>query len=160
MLITKPTHRYYAFNYLNSTPYIEYAKNYSCCKRYGFRATVAFCTSIGTYGVLKENFKGTVVQYSKRRFATVVLTGAAHVCAPAIAVITNATKVVKTCKIVYTTTGYIFEACEDLGTLMFLLLDLALFGQPIPTGKSKRFANWDEVEDVINNLPVVGDKDE
>lgn len=160
MLITKPIHKYYAFQSLTNSTYVEMAETYSSCKRYGFRAVVLFCTGTNTIGILKEISKGVVVQYGKRRFATVVIGSALHICAPAIAVITNATKVVKTCKIVYTTTGYIIEAFEDAGTLGLLPLDFALFGQPIPTGTSKRYSNWDEIEDVIKQLPVVGDGDD
>lgn len=160
MLITKPTHKYYAFSVVDDVTYNKTANVYSKCKRYGFRGIVAFCTGTGTLDVLKEICKGTVVQYGKRRFATCVLTTAAHVCAPAVAVLTNATKVVKVCKVVYTTTGYIFEACEDIGTLCFLPVDMMLFGQAIPTGESKRFSNWEEIEDLIQNLPVIGDSDD
>jgi len=159
MLITKPTHNRYAFYSLCNCAYVETARTYSMCKSYGFRGVVAFATGTGTFGVVKEILKGTVVQYGKRRMAIVVLCAAAHICAPAVAVLTNATKVVKACKIVYTTTGYIIEACEDVGTLMFLPVDFALFGQPIPTGKSKRFTNWHEIEHLIKAVPIVGDSE-
>ena len=160
MLIAKPNHKKFVFCKLDNSTYIKTAKAYSKCKRYGFRGIVAFCTGTGTFSVLKEITKGIVVQYGKRRFAILVITAAAHICSPAVAVLTNATKVIKTCKMVYTTTGYIFEACEDLGCLVYLPLDFALFGQPIPVGEPRRFSNWDEIEDIIKELPVVGDNDD
>jgi len=159
MLITKPNHNKYAFSSVDNATYANFVDIYSRCKRYGFRGVVAFTTGTGTFSVVKGILKGSVVQYGKRRLAAVVLTTSAHICAPAVAVIINATKVVKTCKMIYTTTGYIFEALEDTGTLLLLPLDYALFGQPIPTGAAKRFSNWDEIEDLIKNLPAVGDVD-
>lgn len=45
----------------------------------------------------KEIAQGTVVQYGKRRLATVVIGGATYICA--VAVITNATRFVKSCKV-------------------------------------------------------------
>lgn len=91
--------------------------------------------------------QGTVVQYGKRRLATVVIGGATYVCAPAVAVITNATRVVKSCQMVYTTIGYIVEAAEDASHVPFLPLDFILFGQPVPANKDGRFSSWSNITD-------------
>lgn len=157
MLIVKPSHNKYAFRNLDDESYASLAKSYSKCKRYGFRDVAAFCTGTGTVGVIRDMMKGTFIQYGKRRFAAVVLATGAYTCAPAMAVMSNATKVVRMCKVVYTTTAYIFEAAEDVGTMILLPIDFALFGQPIPTGESKRFRSWDELEDIVQNIPIVGD---
>lgn len=93
------------------------------------------------------------MQYGKRRLATVVIGGATYICAPAVAVITNATRVVKCCKLVYTTVGYVMEAVEDASHVPFLPLDLVLFGQPIPANKDGRFSSWSNITDIIDNLP-------
>lgn len=158
MLISKPIHNKYAFRTVDDIIYQEYANTYSKCKRYGFRGVVAFCNGTRTLDVVKELMKGTVVQYGNRHYATLVLTSVAYVCSPAMAILTNASKVVKVCKMVYITTGYIFELFEHVGTVLLFLIDLALFGQPIPTGDSKRFPNWDEIEDLINQLLIIGDE--
>lgn len=161
MLITKPKHgRAYAFNKLDNARYVEFAERYSYCKRWGFRGVAAFATGTGVYGVVTQVVKGQVIQYGKRRLAVLCIGACTYVCAPALAVITNATKVVNASKAVYTTIGYIGEALEDIGTLWCLPIDLALFGQPIPTGESSRFSQIDKFEDVIKNLPVVGDGDD
>jgi hypothetical protein len=108
-------------------------------------------------GVVKELSTGIVVQYGKRRLATVVIGTATYICAPAVAVITNATKVVKSGKMVYTSIGFVIEATEDASHITFLPLDLLLFGQPIPANKDRRFSSWSNITDLIENLPVIGD---
>ena len=101
--------------------------------------------------------QGTFVQYGKRRLATVVIGGASYICAPAVAVITNATRVMKSCKVVYTSVGYVMEAVEDASHVPFLPLDLALFGQPVPANKDSRYSSWSNITDIIDNLPGIDD---
>jgi hypothetical protein len=157
MQICKPPHNRYALCHLDNETYIKYTITYSNCKRWGVRGIYTFLGGTGLFGVAKEIAKGTVVQYGKRRLATVVITGATYVCAPAVAVITNATRVVKSCKLVYTGIGYAMETVEDASQVPFLPLDLALFGQPIPANKDGRFSSWSNITDIIDNLPVIGD---
>lgn len=87
----------------------------------------------------------------------VVVISAIHVCAPAVAVITNATSVIKTCKVIYTSVGYIMVAAEDLSHVSFLPLNLALFGEPILANKDGSFSFWSNITNVIHNLPVLAD---
>lgn len=154
MLITKPVHKRYAFNNLTTTDYTSYASKYSACKRYGFRGVVAFATG----GVIRSVLKGRLIQHGKRRVVGVFLTGVTYTCAPAIAVLTNATRVIRVCKNVQNVVGWGLEAAEDIGTLVFLPVDLALFGQPIPTGESNRFSEWDRIEDIISELPGLNER--
>ena len=136
---------------------MKYAEVYSGCKRWGVRGIYAFLTGTGLYGVVKEAVKGTVVQYGKRRLATVVIGGASYICAPAVAVITNATRVVRSCKVIYTSIGYIAEAVEDASHVPFLPIDLVVFGQPIPANPEGRFSSWSNITDLLGELPVIGD---
>ena len=138
MQIVKPPHNRYILSCLDEDTYTKYADVYSGCKRWGVRGIYTFLGGTGLFGVVKEVAKGTVVQYGKRRLATVVIGGAAYVCAPAVAVINNATRVVKSCKVVYTIVGYVAEAAEDASHVPFLPVDFALFGQPIPANKEGR----------------------
>ena len=123
----------------------------------GVRGIYTFLGGTGLWRVAKELAQGTVVQYGKRRFATVVISGATYICAPAVAVITNATRVVKSCKVVYTSVGYVMEAVEDASHVPFLPLDFVLFGQPVPANKDGRFSSWSNITDLVSNLPVIGD---
>ena len=157
MQITKPPHNRYALSSLDNSTYVKYATAYSGCKRWGIRGIYAFVGGVGLWGVVKEVTQGTVVQYGKRRLATFVIGGATYVCAPAVAVITNATRVVKSCKVVYTSVGYVMEAFEDASHVPFLPLDLLLFGQPIPANKDGRYSSWSNITDIIDNLPAIGD---
>ena len=156
MQISKPPHNRYALCSLDNQTYIKYADVYSCCKRWGVRGIYTFLGGTGLLGVAKEVVKGTVVQYGKRRLATVVIGGATYICAPAVVVITNATRVVKSCKVVYTCIGYAMEAVEDASHVPFLPLDLALFGQPVPANKEGRFSSWSNITDIIDSLPAIG----
>lgn len=157
MQICKPPHNRYALSCLDNETYVKYANAYSGCKRWGVRGIYIFLGGTGLWGVAKEVAQGSVVQYGKRRLAVVVISGASYICAPAVAVITNATRVVKSCKVVYTTIGYVMEAVEDASQVSFLPLDLVLFGQPVPANKDGRFSSWSNITDIIDNLPAIGD---
>ena len=139
MQVVKPNHNKFILRNLDEGQYSRYAKRYSRCKRYGMRGIYCFLTGTGLIEVVKETSKGTVVQYGKRRLAGVVVSLSAYICAPAITVITNSTKIVKVCKRVHTTVSYVGEAGEDMSNLSFLPLDMLIFGQPIPIDKKGRF---------------------
>ena len=157
MQITKPPHNRYVLSCLDNETYVKYSTVYSSCKRWGVRGIYTFLGGTGLWGVVKEVAQGSVVQYGKRRLATVVIGGVSYICAPAVAVITNATRVVKSCKVVYTSVGYVMEAVEDASHIPFLPLDLALFGQSVPANKDGRFSSWSNITDIIDNLPAIGD---
>jgi hypothetical protein len=157
MKITKPPHNRYALHCLDECTYTKYANVYSGCKRWGVRGIYTFLGGTGLWGIVREAAKRTVVQYGKRRMAAVVIGGGTYICAPAVAVITNATRVVKTCKVVYTGVGYVMEAFEDASHVPFLPLDILLFGQLIPANHDGRFSSWSNITDLINNLSGVGD---
>ena len=153
----KPPHNAYALNCLDSNVYEKYANVYSGCKRWGVRGIYMFLGGTGLWGVVKEITQGTLVQYGKRRIAGFVIGSASYICSPAVAVVTNASKVIKSCKVVYVGLGYVIEAFEDASHVPFLPLDLLLFGQPVPANKDGRFSSWDNITDLVNGLPVVGD---
>lgn len=81
------------------------------------------------------------------------LTGVTYTCAPAIAVVRTATRVVRVCKNVFNVVGWGIEAAEDLGTVIFLPINITLFDQPIATGESNRFSSCERVENIIAELP-------
>ena len=153
MNVLKPPYQHYVFNGLDQHSYNKYATLYSNSKRWGVKGIYAFLGGTGVVDVVSV-FKGvaqnTVVEYGKRRLATVVVVACSYVAAPAIAVITNSTRVVKTCKVIYTTIGYVLEACEDASQVTFLPLDLLLFGQPIPANKGGRYSSWSDMKDLID----------
>ena len=157
MHITKPPHKKYVLYCVDDEIYSKYANVYSGCKRWGVRGIYTFLGGTSLWGVVKEISQGTVVQYGKRCLATIVISGATYISAPAVAVITNATRVVKSCKLVYTSIGYVMKAVEDASHVPFLPLDLVLFGQPIPANKDGRFSSWSNITDIIDNLPAIGD---
>jgi hypothetical protein len=99
MQIVKLPYNHYVLCCLDDNNYTKYADCYSCCKRWGVRSIYTFLGGTGLFGVVKEVAKGTFVEYGKRRLATVVIGGATYICAPAVAIITNATRVVKSCKV-------------------------------------------------------------
>jgi hypothetical protein len=151
MQICKPLQNRYALCRLDNETYVKYTTAYSGCKRWGVRGIYTFLGGTGLFGVAKEIAKGTVVRYGKRRLAAVVIGGVTYICAPAVAVIINATRVVKYCKWVYTSVGYVMEVMEDASHVPFLPLDLALFGQPIPANTDGRFSSWSNITDIISD---------
>lgn len=139
MQFVKPNHNKFILRNFDDDQYSRYARHYSRCKRYGMRGIYCFVITTGLIEVVKEALKGTVVQYGKRRLAVVVVGLSTYICAPAITVITNSTKIVKVCKRVHTTVSYVAEAGEDMSNLSFLPLDMLIFGQPILIDKKGRF---------------------
>ena len=155
MQVLKPPHNRYILSCLDNSTYTKYTDAYSNCKRWGVRGIYVFLSGTSLYGVVKEVTKDTIVQYGKRRLATVVVAGASYVCEPAIAVITNATCVSKSCKVVYNTVGYLAEAVEDASHVPFLPVDILVFGQPIPANKEGRFSFWSNITDITDQLPAI-----
>ena len=72
-------------------------------------------------------------------------------------ILTNATKIVKTCKVVYTTVGYIMEAFEDTLQVLFMRIGFIVFGQFILANEENCFSNWSKITEVIDKLPLIGD---
>ena len=138
-LPSKPSHNRYAFRNLNSTDYATYAKQYSRAKAGGIRCIYTWATGAGVIGIVKDVSKGIVIDYGKRKFATFCLAAGSYILSPAIVVFTNMSKVVNVAKRVHTGTAYCFELVEDSSNLVFLPIDMALFGQPIPVGANNRF---------------------
>ena len=57
-------------------------------------------------------------------------------------VLTNSTKILNITKRAYTVVCWAGEASEDLSNISFILVDMAIFGQPIPLGNI-----WDNITD-------------
>lgn len=151
--IRKPTHKRYILHGLSNSTYVKYATVYSRCKRQGNRGIMSFLTGINLLGVVR----GNLIQYGKRRIATVVILGGAYMCAPAVAVLTNATRLIRCCQVVFTTVGFAMEAVEDASHMTYLPLDLIIFGQPIAVVEPGRFSTgaWRNMADIIKNLPGI-----
>ena len=150
MQIAKPVHRNYILRSCKPDNYTKYAEGYSRAKRYGIRASYTWLSGVGLWGVVIDVAKGEVVWYGKRKIAVVVIGACSTVSAPAIAVLTNYTKAKAACQAVYSTTTVVAECCEDLSNVPFLMLDYAVFGQPISIGEIGQFNKWQNVHDIIN----------
>jgi hypothetical protein len=157
MQVTKPFHKRYLLSSLDNETYCKYATVYGHAKCYGVRGIYGFLTGIGLYSVVKDLAKGHVVQYGKRRLSAVVISGCAYISAPAVAVLTNATRIVKTCQVIFVGIGYAAEAIEDASQVPFLPFDMIIFGQPISITKPGRFSNWSNLTDLIKELPNLDD---
>jgi hypothetical protein len=159
MQVTKPSHKKYLLSSLDNATYCKYATVYGHAKCYGVRGIYGFLTGIGLYGVVKDLAKGHVVQYGKRKLSAIIISGCAYISAPAVAVLTNATRVVRTCQIVFVSIGYVAEAIEDASQVPFLPVDMIIFGQSISTMKPGRFSNnsWSNITDLIKELPNLDD---
>lgn len=136
---SKPGHDKYALKNLNETQYKIYSTQYSNAKAGGIRCVYAWASGASVMGVITDLGKGIVIDYGKRKFAAVCINAGAYVLSPALVVFTNATRIVNISKRVHSTAAFCFECIEDSSNLVFLPIDLALFGQPIPIGASDRF---------------------
>ena len=79
------------YGHLNFVKYVVASSRF---KRSRVRGIYVFLDVTRLFGVATELIKDTTVKYEKRRLAIAVIASATSVCGPAIAVITNATKVV------------------------------------------------------------------
>jgi hypothetical protein len=136
---SKPMHNTFIFRDLNSTQYKTYAKNYSRAKAGGIRGIYAWATGAGVAGIAKDLAKGVVINYGKRKAATVCIGAMAYISGPVMVVFTNASQIVNISKSIHNTAAYCFECVEDSTNLAFLPFDLAFFGQPIPVGADTDF---------------------
>lgn len=159
MKVTKPPHKRYLLSFLDNAIYCKYATVYGHAKCYGVRGIYVFLTGTGLYSIVKDLAKGHVVQYGKRRLSAILISSCAYISAPAVAVLTNATRVVRTCKVIFVGIGYVAEAFEDASQVPFLPLDMIIFGQPISVTKPGRFSStsWSNVTDLIAELPNLDD---
>lgn len=151
MILLPPGHKRYAFHYCSDEKYTEYADGYSRCKRYGIRGVYTWASGAGVLGVVKDALKGTVINYGKRKLAGHAINGAVYICSPAVAVFTNATKVVKWTARAHSATAFVFECVEDSSNLVLLLIDLLLYGQPVPVGDSNRFNFFGNSTDFLDS---------
>jgi hypothetical protein len=90
-------------------------------------------SGVGIVGVVTDVGKGGILDYGKRKFAAVCINAGAYIFSPAVVIFTNASKSI------HSTAAFFFNCVEDSTKLVFLPIDLALFGQPIPIGASNRF---------------------
>lgn len=139
MIIVEPSHKKFVFFGLNQTDYAQQTQGYAKYKRYGLRGIYSFASGAGVLGIVKDVTKESVINYSKRKFAAIVVNGALYVCCPAVIVFTNATKVVKWAARVHSFSSFVFKCVKDSGNLVFLPFDMLLFGQTIFVGDSDRF---------------------
>lgn len=136
----KPTHnKRFVFHYLDESTYQKFAYGYSIGKKSGIRGISSWAAAMGVWQIVKESIGGQLIFYARRKFGIIVISGLTWVGGPFIPMITNATKIVNLTKKVHTLVAFGFECVEDSNNLMFLPLDLALFGQLIPVGKEGRF---------------------
>ena len=135
----KPGHRRFAFRDLNATQYKTYAKQYSRAKAGGIRCIYSWVSGASVMGVITDVRKGVIIDYTKRKFASVCISAGAYILSPAVVVFTNASKIVNISKSIHSTAAFCFECVEDASNISFLPIDLALFGQPIPIGSQNRF---------------------
>lgn len=139
MLLIKPTHTRYIFHYLNNTQYSKYARGYSLAKRNGSRGIYLWATGMGVWGVVREAATEGVKRYGKKKIAVLCLSAGGWAFGPVVTLLTNSSKIIGTATRLHSLISFGFECIEDGGNLLFLPLDMTLFGQPIPVGDPDRF---------------------
>ena len=148
MLITKPTHSKYVFHYLNNSQYINYSKGYFSAKRNGSRGIYLWASVIRVWGTIREAAAGEVKRYGKK-IATACLSAGSWALGPVVTLLTNSTKIIGAATRIHSLVAFGVECLEDGGNLLFLPLDMVLFGQPIPVGEPDRFNIMTNVTDFL-----------
>ena len=139
MLLTKPTSKRYVFHYLNNSQYTNYARGYSLGKRNGARGIYLRATGMGVWGIVREAATDAVKRYGKKKFAIFCLSEGGQALGPIVTLLTNSSRIINVTTRLHSVISFGAECLEDGGNLLFLPLDMALFGQPIPVGDPDRF---------------------
>ena len=139
MLITKPTSKRYVFHYLNNTQYTKYARGYSSGKVNGARGIYLWATGMGVWKIVREAATDGVKRYGKKKFATFCLSAGGWALGLVVTLLTNSSQIINVTTRLHSIISFGAECFEDGGNLMFLPLDMTLFGQPIPVGDPDRF---------------------
>jgi len=149
----KPDHGWYLFYELDRISYNTCAENYSLTKRAGVRGVYAWATGIGIFEVVKNLITQQVFFYGKNRLYLICLNFAGWSSSSWLFYALKTQKITKILvmlKDVHSYCGYIFETIEDTNNLIFLPLDLALFGQAISIAALGRFDNLQGYDYEIN----------
>ena len=104
---------------------------------------------MGVWGIVREAATGGIKRYGKKKFATVCISASSWALGPAVTLLTNSTKIIGATTRIHSLVSFAAECIEDGGNLMFLPLDMALFGQPIPVGDPDRFNIMTNVSDFL-----------
>lgn len=137
----KPASKRYAFHYLNQTQYQyqNYARGYALAKRTGYRGICLWASGVGAIEILREVATNSLKRYGKKKLAIVCLSARVWAVAPFMTLITNSSRIINATTRIHSLISFGAECLEDSGNLVFLPVDLALFGQPIPIGEENCF---------------------
>lgn len=139
MQVSIPTHKRYLLKDCDNWTYYSVATKYSNAKKYGFRAAVAVVTGSGIKDITVEVIKDSVKMCGRQKIGSFIVGTCTYIASPALALVTNFTKIVKTAKTAHACVAYIAEILEDTSNFVWLPLDLAIFGQPVPMSKDGKF---------------------
>jgi len=89
--------------------------------------------------VVIEISKGVVRKWGRKKIGILIVSCCTYIATPAVAFITNSTKLIKGAKTAHTAIACTAESIEDSANLAYLPFDIILFGQPIPIGEDGRF---------------------
>ena len=87
----------------------------------------------------------------KKKFATFCLSAGGWVLGPVVTLLTNSSRIINITTRLHSIISFGAECLEDGGNLLFLPLDMALFGQPIPVGDPDRFNIMTNFTDFLEN---------
>ena len=85
----------------------------------------------------------------EKKIATACLSAGSWALGPVVTLLTNSTKIIGAATRIHSLVAFGVECLEDGGNLLFLPLDMVLFGQPIPVGEPDRFNIMTNVTDFL-----------
>ena len=94
---------------------------------------------MGVWGVVREACADGIKRYGKKKIAVVCLSAGGWAFGPIVTLLTNSSKIIGATTRLHSLISFGAECIEDGGNLLFLPIDMALFGQPIPIGDPDRF---------------------
>ena len=104
-------------------------------------------TGIGVWGIVREATTTGIKRYGKKKIATVCLSAVGWALDPVVPLLTNSTKVIEIATRIHSVVSFAAECVEDRGNLIFLPIDVVLFGQPIPVSDPDSF-------NIMTNLQI------
>lgn len=94
---------------------------------------MATITGAGAFEAAKNTTKGYVHKYWKRNAIALLELGWTHVCFIALTSVTNSKTVIKYVLKVHRVTSYIYRCVHDSVEIPFIIIDLAIFGEYVPS---------------------------
>lgn len=119
----------------------RFRETYRKCKKYGIRGAIGSATGASICELAWEIGRGEFVTYGKRRVGILCIGAGTSLFSGGLVLATNATRVVKYARAGHKVIAAAYRATHNAAELPFLVLDYALFGEPVYSCEGNDY-NW------------------